>query len=128
MYTTHKPYKLLSTSAAGYALELDSPCEAAKQFYNSAKIEKERFDACEQENNEFWRRIRNLEKTYTKSKLNVDNDKTQNSLWSEKCVSNPELYEHDIDHNYCKNCCGVPTITRRGKRGYRKMRQDEEDN
>lgn len=110
------------------ALGSDRPCEAAKQFYRSGKIEKERFDACERENDEFWRRIRNLEKTYTLSKFDIDYDKAQNSLWSEKCVSDLELYEHDIDHNYCKNCCGVPTITKQGKRGYRKKNEREEYN
>jgi hypothetical protein len=111
------------------ALESDTICEAAKQFYRSEKIEKERFDACERENDEFWRRIRDRDIPYKKSKLNIDSDKAESSLWSEKCVSHPELYEPDIDHKYCKRCCKSPTNPQ-FKRNYRWKKKQErmEDN
>jgi hypothetical protein len=97
-------------SFAALGSDSDGTCESAKQFYRTEKIEKERFDACERENDEFWRRVGDLDIPYKKSKLNVDSDKAESSLWSEKCVSHPELYEPDIDHKYCK-CCGLPTRT-----------------
>jgi hypothetical protein len=112
------------------ALGSDTICEAAKQFYRSEKIEKERFDACERENDKFWRRIRDRDIPYKKSKLDIDSDKAESSIWSEKCVSHPELYEPDIDHKYCKRCCKSSTNPQL-KRSYRwkkKQEQTEEDN
>ena len=129
MYIQHSPYKVIPRQNYA-ALGSGITCEAAKQFYRSEKIEKERFDACEQENDEFRRRIRDREIPYKKSKLNIDSDKAEISLWSEKCVSHPELYEPDIDHKYCKRCCKSPTNPsfRRSYRWKKKQEQKEGDN
>jgi hypothetical protein len=98
-------------------------CDSATQFYRQQKVEKERFDAEEQENEEFRRRIKNLEKPYKPSKLNVDYDIAKYSIWSEKCLTNG-LFELDTDHSTCKKCCkhGSAIV----KRGYRRKKERKE--
>ena len=110
MFIHNQSNKVISRQSLRHSgSDTDITCESAKQFYRSEKTEKERFDACERENDEFWRRIRDRDIPYKKSKLNIDSDKAESSLWSEKCVSHPELYEPDINHKYCKRCCKSPT-------------------
>jgi hypothetical protein len=99
-------------------------CDSATQFYRQQKLEKERFDAVEEENKEFWGCIKNLKKPYKISKLNKDCDIAKYSIWSEKCLTQPKLFELDTNHNTCKKCCKhSSTIV---KRGYRRKKERKE--